>query len=86
MSIWSARTRAIRARSPTSTPAMTSEWPDRYFVADSATRSAPSSSGRQRYGEANVLSTMRAAPWRWAMAASAARSDTTIVGLEIVSA
>ena len=27
------------------------------FVADSATRSAPSSSGRQRYAEANVLST-----------------------------
>ena len=33
------------------------EWPDRYFVADSQTRSAPSSIGRQRYGEANVLST-----------------------------
>ena len=36
------------------------------FVADSATRSAPSSTGRHRYGEANVLSTMYRAPNRWA--------------------
>ena len=52
-------------RCPTTTPASTSEWPDRYLVADSTTRSAPSASGRQSAGEANVLSTTTAAPWRW---------------------
>ena len=45
--------RAARPRRP----AMTSLWPPRNLVADSTTRSAPSSSGRQTYGEANVLST-----------------------------
>ncbi len=65
---------------------MTSLWPDRNFVADSTTRSAPSSSGRHTYGEANVLSTMYVAPCSWARRASAAWSVTTVVGLAIVSA
>ena len=38
----------MRSREPATTPAMTSEWPPMNFVADSATRSAPSSIGRHR--------------------------------------
>ena len=56
-----------------------------YFVSDSMTRSAPSSTGRHSIGEANVLSTMSSAPCRWASSARAATSATTIVGFEIVS-
>ena len=39
---------AMSSRGPTTMPPRASEWPPMYFVADSATRSAPSSSGRQR--------------------------------------
>ena len=66
VSIWTRSTSAISSGDPATTPAMTSLWPPRNFVADSTTRSAPSSSGRQTYGEANVLSTTYVAPWRWA--------------------
>ena len=72
-------------RDPTTTPAITSLWPDRYFVADSITRSAPCSSGRHTVGEANVLSTVSSAPCRWATSASAGRSARTQVGLAMVS-
>ena len=65
---------------------MTSLCPDRNFVADSTTRSAPSSSGRQTYGEANVLSTMYVAPASCASRAMAAWSVTTVVGFAIVYA
>ena len=58
VSIWTFWTCCMRSARPATTPAMTSLWPDRNLVADSTTRSAPSSSGRQMYGEANVLSTM----------------------------
>ena len=58
VSIWTFSTRRMSAARPATTPAMTSLWPARNLVADSTTRSAPSSSGRQTYGEANVLSTM----------------------------
>ncbi len=85
VSTWSARTAAIRSALPTTIPARTSEWPERYLVADSTTRSAPSSSGRQRTGEAKVLSTTTVAPCRCPISASAGRSATAIVGLEIVS-
>ena len=61
------RPRRMRSARPATTPAMTSLWPARNFVADSTTRSAPSSSGRHTYGEANVLSTMYVAPCSWAM-------------------
>ena len=44
------------------TPASTSEWPARYFVALCQARSAPRSSGRWRSGVANVLSQHRSAP------------------------
>ena len=64
---------------------MASLWPERYLVADSITRSAPCSSGRQTIGEANVLSTVSSAPWRWAASARAGMSAMTQVGLAIVS-
>ena len=41
VSTWTSRTAAIRSREPATIPARTSLWPDRYFVADSTTRSAP---------------------------------------------
>ena len=47
--------------------------------------SAPCSSGRQRYGVANVLSTMSGAPCPCATAATASRSSTLPPGLPIVS-
>ena len=70
------RPRRSARSDPATTPAMTSLWPPRNFVADSTTRSAPSSSGRQTYGEAKVLSTTYAAPCRWASSARAAWSAT----------
>ena len=45
-----------------SVPAITSEWPFRYFVAECMTMSAPSSSGRVSTGVAAVESTATAAP------------------------
>ena len=48
VSTWNARTASTSARLPATAPARTSEWPERYFVADSTTRSAPSASGRHR--------------------------------------
>ena len=53
----------------------TSEWPPRYFVVEWTTTSAPSSSGRCRYGVANVLSTTSIAPTSCA-ASAAARMST----------
>ena len=43
-------------------PWITSEWPARYFVTLWTTRSAPSSNGCWKSGEANVLSTTSSAP------------------------
>ena len=80
----SARQRLQRARGcPATTPAITSWWPPRYFVADSQTRSAPSSSGRQSTGDAKVLSTIRSPPPF--VSASAGRSASGKPGLAIVS-
>ena len=86
VSMLTRRTASMRSRRPATTPAMTSEWPLSHFVADSTTRSAPSASGWQRYGEAKVLSTATTAPCAWPSSASRARSATTMVGLEMVSA
>ena len=85
VSTWRARIASISGRLPATAPARTSEWPDRYFVADSTTRSAPSARGRHRYGETNVLSTITVAPCRCPRAARASRSGTTRVGFEMVS-
>ena len=48
VSIWTWRTACTSSVDPATVPASTSEWPERYLVADSTARSAPSSSGRQR--------------------------------------
>jgi hypothetical protein len=67
-------------------PPTTSEWPPRYLVVEWTTTSAPSSSGRCRYGEAKVLSTTRSAPWSCASSARARMSVTFSSGLVGVSA
>ena len=69
----------------TTTPPITSEWPERYFVVECITRSAPSVNGCWRNGVAHVLSQARSAPAAFAIAAIAPRSVTAIVGLEGVS-
>ena len=80
------RSAAKRRRSASSSSSMatkpptTSECPPRYFVAEWTTTSAPSSSGRCRYGVANVLSTTTSAPCSWATAATAAMSTMFSAG------
>ena len=66
-------------------PPTTSECPPRYFVAECSTRSAPSSSGRWRYGVANVLSTTVMAPTTAARRATALMSMTFMSGFDGVS-
>ena len=58
---------------------MASEWPTIYFVPAWIETSAPSASGWQKSGEAQVLSTASTAPCAWAAAASAGRSCTSKV-------
>ena len=70
---------------PITAPPITSEWPPRYLVVEWTTRSAPSSSGCWRYGEANVLSTASMAPCWWASSAMAAMSRIWSRGLVGVS-
>ena len=76
----------VAASAAATVPPVTSPWPPMYLVALWTTRSAPCSTGRSRYGEANVLSTtvLRAGP-ACAKLTSAARSSTLTSGLEIVS-
>jgi hypothetical protein len=57
-------------------PPTTSECPPRYFVVECTTMSAPSSSGRCRYGVAKVLSTTTIAPAACAASAAARMSIT----------
>ena len=66
-------------------PPITSEWPPRYFVVEWTTASAPSSSGRWRYGVANVLSTTRIAPTACAASAAARMSTRFSTGFDGVS-
>ncbi len=61
------------SRAPTSAPAIRSEWPLRYLVAECMTMSAPSSIGRVSTGVATVESTASSAPALCAI--SAARGD-----------
>ena len=57
-----------------------------YLVVLCTTTSAPSSSGRCRYGEANVLSVTSSAPCAWATSPSARMSMIDSSGLVGVSA
>ena len=56
-------------------------WPLRYLVVEWSATSIPKSSGRCRYGVANVLSHAEMHPWRRAMAAMPARSVMVSSGL-----
>jgi hypothetical protein len=69
----------------TTTPPIEVPWPPMNFVAECTTMSAPWSMGRQRYGEAAVLSTMNGTPASRATAATAAMSITLMAGLPSVS-
>ena len=62
--------RSARASSfSTQMPPIMSLWPFRYFVVEWNTMCAPYSSGRWKYGVANVLSTISSTPRRFAIAA-----------------
>ena len=83
---WWKRSRSSRSsRRVASRPLITSEWPERYFVAECMTTSAPSSSGRWMNGVAKVLSTTVSAPAVAAMRATALMSTTLRSGLVGVS-
>ncbi len=56
-----------------------------YLVVEWSTTSAPSSSGRCRYGLAKVLSTARRLPFSWAISAAPAMSVTRMAGFDGVS-
>ena len=70
-----ARRSAIVGSFVAAKPPTTSEWPPRYFVVEWTTMSAPSSSGRWRYGVAKVLSTTTTAPAACAASATARDVD-----------
>jgi hypothetical protein len=72
-------------RAQASAPAITSEWPLRYLVAECITISAPSFSGCANTGVATVESTASIAPASCAMAATAAMSVIDHSGLDGVS-
>ena len=61
------RVHSASSRAAASTPAITSEWPLRYFVAECITMSAPSASGLVNSGVATVESTPSTAPAACAM-------------------
>ena len=69
----------------TNAPAITSECPFRYLVAECMTMSAPSVSGRVSTGDAAVESTASNAPAVWAISAAAAISVMVQSGLAGVS-
>jgi len=60
-------------------------WPPMNLVAEWITMSAPHSTGRHRYGVANVLSTISGSSCSCAMAATVSMSSTFPAGLPIVS-
>src|SRR3989440_8449013 len=70
----------------TSMPPTMSLCPFRYLVVECSTTSAPSSRGRWKQGVAKVLSTTHSAPAPRAIAATACRSHSRIIGLVGVSA
>src|SRR5579883_3041188 len=59
--------------------------PIRNFVVECITISAPSSIGRCKYGDINVLSTLISIPCSWQMSATARMSVSVISGLVGVS-
>ena len=79
------RAQSLSSRAVASTPAITSEWPLRYFVAECITMSAPSDSGRVNTGVAAVESIASFAPALCAISATAAMSVMPHSGLDGVS-
>ncbi len=69
----------------TSTPPMTTPWPERNLVAEWKTRSAPCSNGRISQGVVNVESTSSGTPWSCASDATRGTSSTSSPGLPSVS-
>ncbi len=65
----------------TITPPIAVPCPQMNLVAECTTMSAPHSSGRHRYGDANVLSTTSGTPTSWASAATASMSSTSMRGV-----
>src|SRR5262249_31916939 len=70
----------------TTAPAIVVPLPARNFVAEWTIRSAPTSSGRQRYGVAKVLSTTSGAPTSCATAAGGSVSGTWRAGWGVAAA
>src|SRR5579863_5493871 len=83
--IWRARAHSASSLQKHKAPAITSEWPFKYLVAECITTSEPSAIGRVRIGVAQVESTASAAPAAWAMRAAASMSLTPHSGLLGVS-
>ena len=73
-----------RVRATTAPPTV-ALWPSKYLVVLWIDMSAPSSSGRWKYGVKNVLSTAWGMPWARAISEIAARSVSLSVGLAGVS-
>src|SRR5262249_54193136 len=69
----------------TTTPPMLVPCPPMNLVAEWITMSAPHSIGRQRYGVANVLSTMSGTSCSWASDATVSISRTLPAGVPMVS-
>ena len=69
----------------TKNPASVSLWPPRYFVPLCTTISAPRSNGFWKYGDKNVLSTIRRMLCFFVISANALISVTFIIGLVGVS-
>ncbi len=79
------RCQSSSSRAVASAPAITSECPFKYLVAECMTMCAPSSSGRVSSGVATVESTATIAPTSRAMSLAAAMSVISQVGLAGVS-
>ena len=76
---------ASASSSTTATPPTMSECPLMNLVAECTTMSQPNSSGRCRYGVANVLSTTTSAPLRFALDTTASTSTSLSNGFVGVS-
>ena len=79
------RTRSIHFLLPAAAPAITSEWPERYFVALCTTMSNPRSIGRCSSGVANVLSIIEISLYFLANAIALFKSTSRSVGFVGVS-
>mmetsp|Transcript_106692 Transcript_106692/g.308699 ORF Transcript_106692/g.308699 Transcript_106692/m.308699 type:complete len:274 (-) Transcript_106692:178-999(-) len=83
---WRKATRCARSGSRTQTrPPVQSAWPEKNFVAECTTMSAPSVNGLQITGGIIVESTLRRVPCRWASSARRFKSEIRILGFDGLS-